>query len=190
VDKRLTVGFVALAATFGLAGTFISKLSADNRHHFKFQPDSIVLSRSVYMGTASTVAIGETLPRGCAGGPNGSTVVAVPTTMGGTTNVTVPCGIATDNGEAPNLSDPHNVWNNSNSDGSFGVTSPIFLDNLTSDGWLLETLPVPSDQIVTSLVRSRSWRSTARLTEGPSHSWVTRAAQAAEVFRFPRPRQT
>ena len=41
MNKRITVGFVALAATFGLAGTFISKLSADD-HRFKFQPNSIV----------------------------------------------------------------------------------------------------------------------------------------------------
>jgi hypothetical protein len=171
VNKRITAGFVVLAATFGLTGTFISKLSADDHHHFKFQPDSIVLSRSVYVGTASTVTIGETLPRGCAGGPNGSTVVAVPTTTGGTTNVTVPCGIATDNGEAPNLSDSHNVWNNSNSDGSFGVSSPIFLDNLTSDGWLLGSLPIPSDQIVTSF-SSKSELALNRSVDGRSITFM------------------
>jgi hypothetical protein len=130
-----------------------------------------VLSRSVYVGTASTVTIGETLPRGCAGGPNGSTVVAVPTTTGGTTNVTVPCGIATDNGEAPNLSDSHNVWNNSNSDGSFGVTSPIFLDNLTSDGWLLGTLPIPSHEIVTSF-SSKSELALNRSIDGRSITFM------------------
>jgi hypothetical protein len=96
------------------------------------------------------VTIGETLPRGCAGGANGSTVVAVPTTSNGTTNVTVPCGIASDNGEAPNLSDNHNVWNNSTSDSSFGVTSPILLDNLSTDGKLIGTLAIPSNQMVTS----------------------------------------
>src|SRR3984893_19010425 len=96
-------------------GTWVTKLAADEDHHsgpFKFQPDSLVLSRSVYVGTASTVTIGETLPRGCAGGANGSTVVAVPTTNG-TTDATVTCGIASDNGEFQNLSDTHNVWNNS-----------------------------------------------------------------------------
>ena len=41
------------------------------------------------------------------------------------TRAAIPCGIAVDNGEAPNLSDNHNVWNNSGSDGSFGVSSPI-----------------------------------------------------------------
>jgi hypothetical protein len=130
----------------------VSKISADgdNSSHFKFQPDTLVLSRSVYVGTASTIAIGESLPLGCPGGPNGSTVVAVPTTTNGTTNVTVTCGVASDNGEFPNLSDSHNVWNNSGSDGSFGVSSPIFLDNLSTDGRLLDSLAIPSNQIVTS----------------------------------------
>jgi hypothetical protein len=59
------------------------------------------------------------------------------------TAVAVPCGIATDNGEYPNLFDTHNVWNNANSDGSFGVTSPIFLDYLTTDGWPARNSPHP-----------------------------------------------
>ena len=121
--RRILTFFFVSAALALMAVTFIGKLSADNDRsssHFKFVPNSLVLSRSVYVGTASTVTIGETLPRGCAGGPNGSTTVAVPTTTGGTTAVTVPCGIASDNGEFPNLSDSHNVWNNAISDGSFG----------------------------------------------------------------------
>jgi hypothetical protein len=156
------------------AATFISKLSADDNrdaNHFKFQPESLVLSRSVYVGTASTVNIGETLPRGCAGGPNGSTVVAVPTTTGTTTNVTVTCGVAVDNGEAPNLLDSHNVWNNSGSDGSFGVSSPIFLDNLTSDGHVLGTLPIPSNQIVTSF-SSKSELALNRSIDGRSITFM------------------
>lgn len=120
-----------------------------NSRHFDFQPGTLVLSRSVYVGTASTVTTGEALPLGCLGGSTGLTV-DVPTTTGGTAAVAVPCGIATDNGEYPNLFDSHNVWNNSNSDGSFGVTSPIFLDNVTSDGQLLGTLPVPAGEAVTS----------------------------------------
>lgn len=64
--------------------------------------------------------------------------------------MTVPCGVASDSGEYPNLFDTHNVWNNANSDGSFGVTSPIFLDDITADGWTLGTLPIPTDKMVTS----------------------------------------
>jgi hypothetical protein len=140
-------------------------------HHFEFKPNTLVLSRSVYEGTASTVTMGETLPRGCAGGANGSSVVAVPLIAGGTTNVTVTCGIASDNGEAPNLNDSHNVWNNSGSDGSFGVSSPIFLDNLTTDGWVLNTLPIPSDQIVTSF-SSKSELALNRSIDGKSITFM------------------
>jgi hypothetical protein len=160
--KMIPAGIVLAVASALAAGTFVCKVSAQddgNRFgRFEFQPDTLVLSRSVYVGTASTVNIGETLPLGCPGGPNGSTVVNVPTTTAGTTTpVTVTCGIASDNGEFPNRFDSHNVWNNANSDGSFGVTSPIFLDNLTTDGWLLGALPIPTDQVVTSLAPNQSW---------------------------------
>ncbi len=175
MKKFLISGAVVIAALLLAAGTFVTGLTAGDDHHFdhfKFQPDSLVLSRSVYVGTASTVTIGETLPLGCAGGPNGSTNVSVPTTTAGTTvSVAVPCGIATDNGEFPNLSDSHNVWNNANSDGSFGVTSPIFLDNLTNDGWLLGTLRIPSEQIVTSF-SSKSELALNRSIDGRSLTFM------------------
>lgn len=175
MKKPHTLALLAVVVAFATAsGSLISKLSADDDQHsnrFKFQPDSVVLSRSVYVGTASTVTIGETLPRGCAGGANGSSVVAVPLIAGGTTDVTVPCGIATDNGEFPNLSDSHNVWNNSNSDGSFGVSSPIFLDNLSTDGRLLGTLAIPSHQIVTSF-SSKSELALNRSIDGKSITFM------------------
>ena len=53
----------------------------------------------------------------------------VPLIAGGTANVAVKCANAVDNGEYPNLLDNHNVFNNDGPDGSFGVASPIFLDN-------------------------------------------------------------
>jgi hypothetical protein len=175
VNKRRVFAFLTVSVGIGFAAvTFIGKLSAGDDGQsgfFKFQPESLVLSRSVYEGTASTVTIGETLPRGCAGGAKGSTVVAVPTTTNSTTNVTVPCGVATDNGEAPNLSDSHNVWNNSSSDGSFGVTSPIFLDNLDTNGRLIGTLPIPSNQIVTSF-SSKSELALNRSIDGRSLTFM------------------
>ena len=39
---------------------------------------------------------------------------------------------------------------NSAADGHFGITSPIFLDNLETDGHKIDTLAIPTDQIVTS----------------------------------------
>lgn len=125
-----------LAPAIGLA---VVGLKADDKKVI-FGPDTLVVTRSVYMGTADTITPGQTLPLGCVGGAIG-TIVKVPLIAGGTTNVTVPCGFASDNGEFPNLHDSHNVWNNSGTDGSFGITSPIFLDNLTTRGALLGTLP-------------------------------------------------
>lgn len=148
--KMKNIGLAVLVGALGVAGTLGLKAADDDRGRFHFAPDSLVLTRSVYLGTADTVVTGENLPPGCAGGANGSSVVAVPTTTGGTTDVTVPCGIASDNGEAPNENDSHNVWNNSGTDGSFGISSPILLDNLTREGELLGTLHIPTEKIVTS----------------------------------------
>jgi len=174
LNKKIFPAAVLVCLVFG--GTAVGLLAQGDGErgrsdHFEFRDDSLVLSRSVYEGTAATVTIGEVLPRGCAGGPNGSTVVAVPLSAGGTTNVTVTCGVATDNGEAPNLNDSHNVWNNSGSDGSFGVSSPIFLDNLSTDGRLLGTLPIPSDRIVTSF-SSKSELALNRSVDGRSITFM------------------
>ena len=125
-----------------------------------------MLSRSVYQGTASTVTIGQTLPPGCV-----ASTVAVPLIAGGTTNVRVKCATASDNGEYPNLVDTHNVWNNDTADGSFGVTSPIFLDNITTRGELLGTLSIPTDELVTSF-SSKSELAVNRSTDGRSLTFV------------------
>ena len=80
-------------------------------------PDHLVLVRTVYKGAANTVTVNQTLPPGCVAG-----TAHVPLLAGGTTNVTVSCGTATYNGAYPN------VFFNSQSDGNFGVSSPIFID--------------------------------------------------------------
>ena len=137
---------------------------------FRFLPDTLVLSRTVYEGKASTVTAGEALPLGCLGGTTGDTV-QVPLLAGGTVGVAVPCGVASDDGEYPNLFDSHNVWNNSVTDPNFGVTSPIFLDDMTQDGWVVGTLPIPTDQIVTSF-SSKSELALNRSVDGKSLTFV------------------
>ena len=148
--RKFVPAVIVLGMSVAVAAGMRAGSTDDDSGRFHFAPDSLVLTRSVYTGTADTVTIGENLPPGCAGGANGSTTVTVPTTSGGTTDVTVTCGIASGNGEFPNNFDSHNVWNNANSDGSFGITSPIFLDNISPDGWWLGTLPIPTNQVVTS----------------------------------------
>ncbi len=86
-------------------------------------PGNLVVSRSVYQGNASTVTVGEVLPPGCV--PNAATKVT--------------CGTAVVNGTFPY------VFNNISADAAFGITSPLFLDQLTPGGALIGTLPVPNN---------------------------------------------
>jgi hypothetical protein len=164
-----------VTATVGLAASaIVSRMAAGDDdqsfNHFQFQPGSLVLSRSVYVGNASTVIAGEALPPGCQGGATGLTV-QVPLVAGGTTPVAVPCGFASDNGEFPNDNDTHNVWNNAITDGSFGITSPIFLDDITEDGRMLGTLSIPSNRIVTSF-SSKSELALNRSIDGKSLTFM------------------
>src|ERR1700733_10462980 len=174
---------IAAACAAALAlGPFAPKLKAqdfdydhDHDHdHPEFRgfvPGSIVLSGTVYVGNADSVTPGEVLPPGCLNtgtitSPNPATV-NVPTLTGGTLALQVSCGYSSDNGEAPNLKDSHNVWNNASTDPSFGVSSPIVLWNLSAYGELLGTLPVPSNEIVTSF-SSKSELALNRSADGRS----------------------
>ena len=85
--------------------------------------------------------------------------------------MTVTCGYASDNGEAPNLHDNHNVWNNANTDGNFGVSSPIVLWDLSPDGLPLGALHVPSNEIVTSF-SSKSELALNRSADGKSLTFM------------------
>jgi hypothetical protein len=97
-----------------------------------FWPGNLVVSRSVYDNNPNNIMVGATLPPNC----------------------TSACGAAISNGTYPY------VWNNSLVDGSFGITSKMFLDQITPSGALLTSLEVPNssqkgvpptkDQMVTS----------------------------------------
>src|ERR1700730_16553458 len=91
-----------------------------------FLPGNLVLSRSVYTGDATTVTIGQKLPPNC------------PATA------TCPTATATNSGAFPD------VWKNNTVDGSFGVPSPIFLDQITTEGTRISSLAVPTSMLVTS----------------------------------------
>lgn len=110
--------------------------NGDGAH--QFSPNNLVVSRSVYDNNPNNVTVGEILPPNCAN------------TMG-------KCGKkagAPDNGTFPF------VFNDAIYDGSFGITSVIYLDQLTPTGELINSLEVPnssmngvtpsSDQLVTS----------------------------------------
>lgn len=101
-----------------------------------FQPGNLVVSRSVYDNNPNNVQVGELLPPSCQQTQAGCS------------------GNATNDGTYPY------VWNNDAVDGSFGITSKIFLDQFTPAGTLVNSLEVPNssqkgvppqkDQMVTS----------------------------------------
>jgi hypothetical protein len=97
-----------------------------------FTTGNLILSRSVYTGDATTVIKGQTLPPVCP-----------PTASCGT-------GVASDSGAYASATSTDNVWNNDAADGSFGITSPIFLDQITPTGTLVSTLAVPPSLVTTS----------------------------------------
>jgi hypothetical protein len=186
MKKRLPIVFAATLVAVAL-GSFSSNVDAQDHdrdfdHHFHgFVPGSIVLSGTVYVGNADTVIPGEALPFGCLNtgpvtNPNAATVnvpllPADQTSSSTTTAVTVSCGYASDNGEAPNLNDNHNVWNNASSDPSFGVSSPIVLWNLGPFGEELGKLYVPGNEIVTSF-SSKSELALNRSADGRSLTFM------------------
>ncbi len=168
MKKILVSAALILSVGFGWAVSgLVSRLaSADDYGQFEFVAGTLVLSRSIYVGNANTVTVGQTLPPGCV-----PETITLPLLAGGTTTVTVPadnssgCTAAIADGTYPD------VFNNATTDGSFGVTSPIFLDNITTDGQVLGTLPIPSDQIVTSF-SSKSELALNRSTDGHSLTFM------------------
>src|SRR4029077_19024236 len=106
-----------------------------------------------YTGDATTVTVGQKLPPNC------------PATA------TCPTATATATGAYPN------VWNNDTVDGSFGVTSPIFLDQITTEGTRINSLAVPTTVLVTSF----SSKSELGLQLSPDGTVVTFMGYVAPV---------
>ena len=155
MNKSLLAGSIAIIAA--------ASVHADDHpsDRFEFKPDTLVLSRSVYVGTPSLLVPGVTLlPPGCVAG-----TVNVPLIAGGTTPVAVTCATPIADGGFPE------VFNNGSADGHFGITSPIFLDDLTTDGHLIGSLPIPTDQIVTSF-SSKSELALNRSIDGRSITFM------------------
>jgi hypothetical protein len=103
----------------------------------KLYPGNLVVSRSLYDNRASNVSLGEVLPPNCQSTQAGC----------------APATGAVSNGLYPF------VFNNDGYDSSFGITSRIFLDQITPSGSLINSLEVPNsltgvngtgDQLVTS----------------------------------------
>ena len=125
---RLLAG-VGCALAMGVVAT---SAQADSWHHGDGRrgapliPGNLLVSTSDYVPAAITAGVTQ-LPPGCATAPTGS------------------CGTAVANGD-----DFPSVFNNSSVDAFFGIGSPVYLDELTPWGQHIATIPVPTDQFVTS----------------------------------------
>ncbi len=140
---------IAAVATVAMLGA--PAFAGDSRFS-GFTPGNLVVSRSVYDNNSNNVQVGESLPPNCAPGT---------------------CGSAINDGTYPF------VFNNDLVDSSFGITSKIFLDQMTPSGTLVTSLEVPNssqngvpptkDQAVTSF----SSKSEIALNLSTDHSYLT-----------------
>ena len=129
------VGFAMLAGGVAANAQFWGPGDGNSR---VFWPGNLVVSRSVYDNNPKNVTVGTVLPPGCSGTSGGCSAASG----------------APDNGTYPY------VFNDVIYDPSFGITSRIFLDQITPFGWLINSLEVPnslqhgvkssSNQLVTS----------------------------------------
>lgn len=128
-----------MGARLALVSGLVAGIAAPAYAGSGFTPGDLVVSRSTYDNNPNNVVVGQVLPPGCA-----------LTSVGcGTPPVT-----ATNNGTYPE------VFNNALADGSFSITSKIYLDEITPSGSLVTSLQVPNssqngvpptkDQMVTS----------------------------------------
>lgn len=162
--RRRCIASAPVAALAVAAVAFPLSLSAQHRDRDggqQFYPGNLVVSRSVYDNRASNVTVGQALPPNC------------PSASGG-------CVTAVNNGTYPY------VFNNDMVDGSFGITSRIYLDQITPFGWTVNSLEVPNslerlsgrrDQLVTSF----SSKSELALNLSTDHRYLTFMGYVAPV---------
>ena len=136
-----------------IAASLVNAVYAQTGEFPGFTAGNLVVSRSVYAGDATTVIKGQALPPVC------------PSTAACGT------GAASDNGAYPSTTSSNNVWNNNKVDGSFGITAPIFLDQITPTGTLVNSLPIPSNMIVSSF-SSKSELTLNLSTDGTAITFV------------------
>jgi hypothetical protein len=147
--RRLTSNLLAACALTALAFPLCVSAQEFGYHQWpQFYPGNLVVSRSAYDNLASNVTVGEQLPPACTPGN---------------------CVSAVSNGTFPY------IFNNAPVDGSFGITSRIYLDQMTTWGFPINSIEVPnslmrgttgtSDQLVTSF-SSKSELSVHLSTDG------------------------
>ena len=121
--------FISRSAAALSAALLLASFTSTSADDFRFGdtfffPGNLVVSRSVYDNNPANIQAGTILPPGCAG-----------TTAG--------CGAPSG---APADGTYPFVFNNDVYDSSFGITSRIFLDQITPSGWFLNSLEVPNSE--------------------------------------------
>jgi len=158
VIKRARAGLAAFATALCAAGGIAAasapaQASTATAGYGRLTPGNLLVSESVYT-KAPTIVAGQTqLPPGCSGSN---------------------CVTAVADGSYPQ------VFNNDTVDASFGVTSRIFLTELTPSGIPLGTITVPPGQLVTSF-SSKSELALNLSPDGRTLSFMGYAAKPAEV---------
>jgi hypothetical protein len=128
---------LAAVSVFSLLGAQTARADDDDGLSFPFfLPFNLAVTRSVYVDTGSIVAGTTVLPPNCS-------PANCPTPVTAVTSSAYPY-----------------VFNNDTVDGSFGITSKIYVDQVTPFGWVFSSFEVPnnsehgvganSDQMVTS----------------------------------------
>jgi hypothetical protein len=146
-SERRNVHPFALGFALITVTTLAGSVPAFAQDDVLFSHKNLVVSRSVYDNKPGNVKFGQTLPPNC----------------------TNSCVTATYDGTYPA------VWNNNLVDGSFGITSKIFLDQLTRSGKLVNSIEMPNsahpsdNQIVTSF----SSKSELALNLSLDHKYLT-----------------
>jgi hypothetical protein len=106
----VAVGTARVFSLVACVAAVLAALAGTARANLWFYPGNLVVTRSVYVGTSTTITNGQALPSG---------------------------GIAITNGVYPY------VFNNDSADGSFAVGAPVYVDQVTTAGALINTLPIP-----------------------------------------------
>jgi hypothetical protein len=133
-----------LALSLGLCVLIAAPAQADFGQGGGLEPGNLLVSTSVY--SPPNIQAGVTqLPPGCTG----------------TGCMTAVAGNAF----------PY-VFNNDSADPNFGVTSPVFLDELTPWGWPLARIAVPTDQFVTSYSSKSELALNLSPRDATSRSWA------------------
>jgi hypothetical protein len=118
---KVRTPLIALSLIAVSAGAYAQQIGFGSAS--PFFPGLLVVSRSVYDNLSSNVQPGTVLPPNCPA-------------------ATATCGAAS--GATNDGTYPY-VWNNVLYDANFGVTSRIYLDQLTPSGGLISTLEVPNN---------------------------------------------